>query len=939
MNGGDGPPKVVEALNYNDFVAQHIVDKDDKSFRCNPCGKTISKMFYKVHLVRYHSIGKHYGCQLCNDTFKKKQTRLRHMAVKHENDFKCYDCVIQYDTASAYTEHMRLNHNKIVTVRVTKPESEMDVPLEQMSYTGAVTVVSGTTRFNIPKNTYDDIPDDIVLNRDQLYGKFYRSIKKNSNESGIAKTKCLACNKIFSSQNRSLHAFYNHAIARPFRCELCPHKGFFTRMKRLAHMKITHPNDYNCQQCNKQYDRAHEYAAHMKQHSVTVVIPNINEDEINVPFDKMGYMMNKSIAKVMLKEKFGKAKPAKLPVRVKTPVEPVEEPSDVQQYFAAVASLGSKCAICHREFPTSRALRIHLRNHTDGDFQQVADGDVVVIDPIPVDSPPPVLIVEKKEECDVCGNKFATPFALNAHKKMKHEHVWKKRRSSVYAPSGKFFEFFCDICDFTSTRRDYLDRHVGSAHCPEFRCQFCNKQMSNYNYYSFHLHDFHPSVAANAHLNSIKCTQCYKCFSTEQNRDSHIQTMHKTGKIFPKHYCPVCCVSLGDKNGLECHKVLKSHKQHVKFLSGKTVVSDLFADLFVVDDTDQIPFAPPPTPVLPAVVTAAKANLPKLKPIERPTRIKAEPVDAAPVTVTRTRSFAKAQSGLISPEPNGTDPMLAMMTKSVKVEPTSYEPSKKRTRLSSSAMASGSSRSSLEEPTAGEEDKMEYLKYLKTVDNVFECGICGKRKNVRKYMLHHLKQHKEIPTYQCSQCQEKFVFKRKYELHMETHNPGVSHREVIDVDEHPKFQETAPAESEKIECKICQHTFRLTIMLNRHNTQYHDESNPNRALSATDQKLKKDGVKLEPTVIKVIKCKFCSEAFIKAADLETHMSEKHTPVQDEVEEDEEGESAGDSSKTSNLVLTCDKCNLVFHEQKFLENHQLFFCQHRPGKNGKAMNEQ
>lgn len=223
---------------------------------------------------------------------------------------------------------------------------------------------------------------------------------------------------------------------------------------------------------------------------------------------------------------------------------------------------------------------------------------------------------------------------------------------------------------------------------------------------------------------------------------------------------------------------------------------------------------------------------------------------------------------------------------------------------------------------------MEYLKYLKTVGKMFECGICGKRKNVRKYMLHHLKQHKEIPTYQCAHCQEKFVFKRKYELHLETHNPGTTfQREVVDVDDHPKFQVAEP-QVNKIECKICQQGFRLTIMLNRHNTQWHDEANPDRELSANEQKLKKESAKLEPTVIKFIKCKFCSEAFLKAEDLETHMSEKHTPVQDEADEEEDEAPPADSSTHE---FTCDKCNFTFMEQKFLENHQQYFCKYSKGR--------
>jgi hypothetical protein len=212
--------------------------------------------------------------------------------------------------------------------------------------------------------------------------------------------------------------------------------------------------------------------------------------------------------------------------------------------------------------------------------------------------------------------------------------------------------------------------------------------------------------------------------------------------------------------------------------------------------------------------------------------------------------------------------------------------------------------------TSGE-DKLDYLNFMQFQDGVYTCGICAKTKHVRKHMLHHLKQHSEVPTFQCEKCPEKFVFKKKYEKHV------MEHENDMNIDEHPKFQDILHEKNE-IKCQICQMNFKLTIMLNRHNTTWHSEENEFRELSMNEQKAKKEESKHELAPIKLLRCKHCLQAFIKPLELKEHLKVKHNS--ESMDQPPEEDS-----------LKCEKCKLSFDEKKFLENHQKFFCVHRQVK--------
>ena len=764
------------------------------------------------------------------------------------------------------------------------------------------------------KETYDHIPDDAELTRQQFFGKFFRTIK------GKGKTKCLACAKIFSSNNRIFHALHNHCLSRPYNCEKCP-KSFFLKIKRLRHMSFKHYDDYKCTECSLQFDRAKLYAEHMeKQHEVTVEIPTLNDDAIDVPPSLMKFTKKLTAVKalkqevMMMKLKDDEGNTSSSPLFTQGPVE---------------------CNDCHEEFDSSRAYRNHLRNQLCG-----VPSEVKKIEPPKVESP-----VEYNFECDICEKKFSASYALNAHRKFKH---FRNTSENTVLFSKKIkFTVHCEICDFVAPRRDCLERHVKKEHKPEFKCRHCERTLSNFNYYMHHVHDNHPKALEKIQT-SHKCSECQKGFRSVDILEMHKKNKHGHGFFLPENFCLACGVAYKSAENLEIHNKNIYHLALVKYLNNPAA--------HVPEHSRTVKQIKPEPLETEAMNVKTQEDDSKNDPIERMLIRKLRSSNEPPAK--RSRHYSPSTK---IEEPSTADETTLMsvtdeastVDEAINETPTidkHRDEPKVDENINDTPIADEAMEKDLtdEEPSsttaASNYDNLEYeyLKYLQCSDGVYKCAICGKTKKLRKYMLHHLKQHEEVTTYGCSQCPEKFLFKRKYESHLKSHEnvEDIYHSEDVCIDEHPRFQETAKAVTSEIKCQICQTTFKLTIMLNRHNSHWHSDENPHKHLSMTDQKAKNEQPKNDLAVIKLLKCKHCLEAFIKPIELNEHLKARHnSEVDDQLTELNETQSSDELETNKNEKFICAKCKIVFHEKKFLENHQKFFCMHRHIKNDQVINEQ
>ncbi|CRK99722.1 CLUMA_CG013003, isoform A [Clunio marinus] len=858
----------------SDYMKRHLQTTHPNNFYCSHCNEQfLCARSYNIHMSGQHKVMKRILERkpfevLCvplpnlkyaehvdirfkeNDLVKvsSPDERMKHMSNKHKESFRCSYCKEQFYCSSRFTDHMLNEHGIRLRATFSKPIDEIDIPLNNLRFipkkrsdlTPSQQPVLQPAKsegirkvaFIKNKNLFSDLPDDIEFTREEFYGKFYRRVDGKKFIDG--QTKCFACGKSFSTKSRLCHAISNHAIRAPFSCELCP-KKYFRLRKRFLHMSRSHPNDYRCNECDIQYDRAYKYADHMKgTHNLIVDVPYFDNEVYDIPTAKIRYMKN------LLRKKDVKKEP-----------EVVDENNasidEMPFHFLEMENL--KCSICEETFDSSRSLRFHLRNHTN------IGGPSNGPSKEPQKKPPKLLEeisrlpISTTVKCEVCSLTFGSLFALNLH--MKHVHGFGIDPDEKEGNSKKS-EVECDICDFTSERRDKVETHVKLEHKPEFACCYCSKICSSYNSFRMHIHNLH-GMNDYKDENLFQCTECHKRFSKLDSMEKHRESKHLNG-VKIDHRCQVCGVIYPNSIKLQMHFENHHHKELEHFITN---------------------------------VLEVKAT---------PPIIKSEPIDEA----TENDKIETDEGNEI------LDPFFCMLKNVVQIpnDNENDEPATKKMKIDEDLEEKRLPIPPRRRSIANDNDRVEYLNHLQCKNGLFRCGLCPKISKTRRYMLRHLKHHKEIPTYKCSQCSAKFVFKKKFDRHVRNHhsengenveedenvNEEVVSKEqevvkIVNVDEHPKFQELSSPKvdsndefDDQIKCEICKMTFKLTIILNRHNSIWHGEGNPNKHLTMMEQKEKKGSSKSELN-LKLLRCKFCSEAFIKPHELEAHTKDVHLRIE------------------------------------------------------------
>lgn len=620
--------------------------------------------------------------------------------------------------------------------------------------------------------------------------------------------KCLGCKKVVSAGGRYLHILQNHVVKRQYGCDYCSLR-FFSASKRIRHMAIKHPTENKCEVCSKQFGKLSELSSHlMEEHQIHKDVGDYKDTDIST--ENLRYTKKSTAVRTLLRENQQKEMKFSL---------------SADDNKSSIFMQEQKCDICNVDFDSSRSFRQHMRDHALlGNF------------PIPIEPhPPPPEVPEEKipqYQCEVCERKFLSLVAVNTHRKFKHE-MDSNGLPIAIRPRHENLKFFikCELCSFSSHRRDYLEQHNKVNHFEEFRCNICERNLSDSNSYIYHMYTKHKKQVDTSKL--LKCDECEfdKFFTHEENLKKHRELKHKDETEKSPFYCKYCHIYYSSERSVAIHYEQHKHKK----------VQEFFDNL-------------------------KEGKITSNSPVK---------------TEDNTSSCIEIE-----------------------------EPRRKRARLE----------------TNSEEDKLDYLKYMTHESNgMFKCTICGKEKATRKFLLHHLKQHDEVPTFDCTKCSEKFVFKKKFDKHMLMHEKGKvvlneerSNDEFEAIEnEHPKFQQVRKVLNE-IRCPICDITFRLTIQYNNHNNTWHGSDNPNRDLSMHAQKNK------SKELIKILRCKICPEAFTKSEDLKNHMVKIHNSDIAITDED-------------TMKFICNKCNLTFNEKHYLDNHEKLFCIHRNNAVEKGIN--
>lgn len=817
-----------EEFTLERFKNNFISNMSDGNFLCHVCVIQVPEKNFKTHMLENHAITEFTFCEICGLGFNSEPKRVKHMKQKHPEGLKCDSCDIQFTKAINFVQHMKMQH-KIHNFAISHKDKKDDLPFENILFTDNIPKLKKMTYYQY----FADVPDDISMTRAQFTTKFIRAHVDHSTQ-----MRCLACGRDMLESSRREHLDSKHAITKSASCDFCPmrfHQKFFLR----KHLEKKHQGQYHCKICNLQMLKGQEFVDHMQKihnENVEIAIPKNND----IPNSELRYVRNVEAWKM----------------KDETQSTASSDITDNHGDFAEESIFS--CSLCNQDFESSRMLRNHKRITCPFNAStSFADNSSVKSED------------QDEYSCEKCDKKFNSRSSIaghrNWHMKMEKDSSYQNFETSfeqpktstlvtpvVIKPSDPGYE--CDVCDEVGPRREYMDKHMKHSHNGEFRCGLCGTISSTYILSKTHLLSKHPRRVKSEMSNRHKCPQCFRYFNVGDSLNEHIKNKHEKsinrGDAF---YCEACNFVVHDRFTYKKHCEHWHHRAQDELMNTeKNRILTGEAETYEVEQFDENGKSPEkpkfiyPTRRMSLIPSSTSSPMTVLTSTLRKRRMSVMP------SATMLRNIVNKQDQETS---------RSSMSNQFEILPQSPVPIKKEkldtealVRFTEPQQSTSEQKSELSESKESTstshnhddaKDETAYLKYMSCDNGNFVCLICQKEKTLRKYMLHHLKQHGEIPTYSCSQCPEKFLFKMKFETHIKSHQTTDDEPlpDLICLDEHPKFQD--PSHIPTNRCTICKMSFKYLIMLNRHNADWHAETNPDRELTIRDQRLKRKQIKEE----------------------------------------------------------------------------------------------
>ncbi|XP_015834143.2 zinc finger protein 43 isoform X25 [Tribolium castaneum] len=216
----------------------------------------------------------------------------------------------------------------------------------------------------------------------------------------------------------------------------------------------------------------------------------------------------------------------------KTTVEAPYPLDDVQDFY---------CDVCYKVFPSSIKLTKHRTRHR-----------------------------VKTLKCSLCPKMFLLPSELKTHISVQHE---------------KQYNFFCDLCNYSTYKRWSLEVHKIREHTKEypfkcevcnkgfvskvcltkhkevqhegrrFTCAFCSKVFRDEGQFKVHTKRHDPNYVESRYT----CTECLKVFKTKVRWKDHVK-MHFEGRN--EYICDICGKSVTTLQSLKDHKTIHTGERN-----------------------------------------------------------------------------------------------------------------------------------------------------------------------------------------------------------------------------------------------------------------------------------------------------------------------------------------------------------------------------------------
>lgn len=286
--------KNVQKYSRDEFFEKFIVKKSDDFYCCIPCKKDIFKRSLMLHLKSKHASIRCYRCELCSDAFFRSDYRQRHFASTHSNQYKCFDCELQFDRAYKYDSHMTQHGILAINFKPDEGKDKYDLSPYNIQYiedSDNYDYSNDHLQFN-PESKSPSFggylnPADEALKKDEFCDRYITTVSDKM-------VNCTVCQQEIMKSSVVSHLLWKHAVKKPLKCPFC-NERVVKNNARLSHMAKCHPDEYKCKDCGQQFVKHFFLADHLKevhQRDLTVNPSSGEEDDLHI--DDIYFIANKN---------------------------------------------------------------------------------------------------------------------------------------------------------------------------------------------------------------------------------------------------------------------------------------------------------------------------------------------------------------------------------------------------------------------------------------------------------------------------------------------------------------------------------------------------------------------------------------------------------------------------------------------------------------------
>ena len=503
-----------------------------KNIKCDSCSESFNSRFnLRKHKAAVHEGDKKFKCEECLSSFGQKVHLKMHVKRKHFDVFHDSTTFVnsnrnEIEPKGAKNESQENQIDPIGNQIEPKddqigPNEEMDhivrsdsdIKSNEMQYiekhsnvAADTAIVATSENVKIIKNQVSNTTEFVELAKSKIENKpkenseaLLSNIKSNEQISKESKSKCLECNKSFSSSTKLKdHIKHIHNGEKRHQCDKCE-KSFSQKVNLQRHLQGIHDRirKYNCKLCPATCSQK----SNLKQH-----ILKVHNEESKV--DKKPNEIVADFPETTENEKIELKNQGSNTTESK---ENITEQAIDKKY---------KCRFCKEAFGEKSDVQKHIAVMH---FEDIA-------------------IVELKSEPLQNENQKANAIEDNSLDQINNE-VKVDKSNDKYC--GKCQKYFYDSRN--------LKLHIDTIHLKikKYKCDECSKSFGRLNNLKCHVEIVHEK------LKKFICNLCPRSFGHSGNLKNHIICVHEKSKKFQ---CDQCSNAYAQRKNLKRH-IQKVHTQ------------------------------------------------------------------------------------------------------------------------------------------------------------------------------------------------------------------------------------------------------------------------------------------------------------------------------------------------------------------------------------------